>query len=86
MYLTDQEEQNLMYEKRPMNQYQALASLAFFNPQGKFLKAPSSDSNLGLIDSVRNMSLAVDVKVGFDHQAKKFPRWKNVNDLWHFDF
>ena len=43
-----------------------------FNSDRRFLKAPKPAQ--------------VEPNIGFDHQAKKFPCYKNVEAMWRFDY
>ena len=54
------------------NQYKNMAGLKALNPTQKYLQAPDFFS--------------IKPNVGFEYQAKKFPRLKEVSTLWKFDF
>jgi len=86
-YITQQEQLALESENKEnekVNMYQTLHQLNMFNPKSRYLKAPSNDF-LGMLHPSYKPQV-IQPAIGFDHQAKKFPRYKNVKDLWHFDF
>jgi len=57
------------------------------NPKGKYLKSPSLEhTKFGSLAAGKADSLHRAPNIGFDHQAKRYPRYKNVRSLWHFDY
>lgn len=84
-YMTQQEEESLTKSAFISNQYHQLAELDYINHQTKYLKQPSLEhTKFGFTSKAE--SLVRTPNIGFEYQAKRYPRYKDVRSLWHFDF